>query len=204
MKLYYMPGACSLADHITLEWTGQPYETHKLSHDDLKKEEFLAINPLGAVPALELDGGDVLTQNAAILNYLADSYPEAGLTGDGTPRGRAEVNRWLGFVNADMHPAFKPLFGATGYLNDETVVEQTKDNAKQTLRGHFARADQQLAGRDWLAGSRSIADPYFYVLIRWAKMMEIDLSHMENLQHFFGRMQEDAGVKRALEAEGLA
>ena len=204
MKLYYMPGACSLADHITLEWTGQPYETHKLSHDDLKKEEYLAVNPLGAVPALELDGGDVLTQNSAILNYLADSYPEARLAGDGTPRSRAEVNRWLGFVNADMHPAFKPLFGATGYLDDDAVVERTKANAKQTLRGYFARTDKQLAGNDWLAGSRSIADPYFYVLIRWAKMMKIDLADMENLQQFFGRMQEDAGVKRALEAEGLA
>lgn len=204
MKLYYMPGACSLADHISLEWTGQPYETHQLSHDDLKKEAFLAINPLGAVPALELDDGEVLTQNAAILNYLADSYPEAKLGGDGTPRSRAEVNRWLGFVNADMHPAFKPLFGATAYLEEEAVVEQTKDNAKQTLQGHFARADKQLADRDWLAGKRSIADPYFFVLIRWAEMMKIDLSGMKNLQRFFERMQADSGVKRALEAEGLA
>ncbi len=203
MKLYYMPGACSLADHITLEWTGQPYETHKLSHDDLKKEEFLKVNPLGAVPALELEDR-VLTQNAAILNYLADSNPEAGLAGDGTPEGRAEVNRWLGFINADVHPAFKPLFGGTAYLNDEVVIERTRDNARQTLRGHFERTDKQLAGKDWLAGTRSIADPYLFVVTRWAKAMKIDLAGLAHLQRFFEQMHEDAGVKRALEAEGLA
>ncbi len=203
MKLYCMPGACSLADHIALEWTGQPYEIHKLSHDDLKTEDFLKVNPLGAVPALQLQDR-VLTQNAAILNYLADSYPDAKLGGDGTPEGRAEVNRWLGFLNADVHPAFKPLFGGTAYLGDETVIEQTKDNAKQTLRGHFERADKQLDGKDWLAGTRSIADPYLFVVTRWAKAMKIDLSGLGGLQRFFERMREDAGVKRALEDEGLA
>ncbi len=203
MKLYYMPGACSLADHITLEWAGQSYDTKKLSHDDLKKDEYLKINPLGAVPALELEDR-VLTQNAAILNYLADSHPEAKLGGDGSPEGRAEVIRWLGFLNADVHPAFKPLFGGTAYLDDESAIEQTKDNAKKTLRGLFERADKQLADKDWLAGTRSIADPYLFVVTRWAKAMKIDLSGLENLQRFFKRMHEDDGVKRALEAEGIA
>lgn len=203
MKLYTMPGACSLASHIVLEWIGEPYQARKVSHDEIKTGDFLKLNPAGAVPVLE-DAGWVLQQNAAILNYLIDRFPDADIGGDRSPRTRAEINRWLGLINADMHPAFKPLFGATGYLEDEAVVERTKDNAKQTLRGHFSRADKQLTGKDWLAGSRSIADPYFFVLIRWAKMMKIDLSDLENLQNFFGRMQEDAGVKRALEAEGLA
>lgn len=203
MKLYYMPGACSLADHITLEWTGQSYDTKKLSHDDLKKDEYLEINPLGAVPALELEDR-VLTQNAAILNYLADNHPDAKLAGDGTAKSRAEVNRWLGFLNADLHPAFAPLFGATGYLSDEKAIEETKDKAKKKLRGLFEHADKQLAGKDWLAGTRSIADPYLFVVTRWAKAMKIDLSGLENLQRFFKRMHEDDGVKRALEAEGLA
>jgi glutathione S-transferase len=203
MKLYYMPGACSLADHIALEWTGESYATHKLSHDDLKKEDYLEVNPLGAVPALELQDR-VLTQNAAILNYLADRHPDARLGGDGSPEGRAEVNRWLGFLNADVHPAFAPLFGATAYLDDENAIEETRENAKQKLRGLFERADRQLAGKDWLAGTRSIADPYLFVVTRWAKAMKIDLSGLGNLQRFFERMHADAGVKRALEAEGLA
>ncbi|HYW76941.1 MAG TPA: glutathione S-transferase N-terminal domain-containing protein [Gammaproteobacteria bacterium] len=205
MKLYYMPGACSLADHIALEWTGQSYETHKLSHDDLKKEPFLKVNPLGAVPALQLKDR-VLTQNSAILNYLADSHPDAKLSGDGTAESRAEVNRWLGFVNADVHPAFKPLFGATAYLEDEAAIEHTKDNARQTLRGHFQLLNEHLKDRNWLAGTRSIADPYLFVVFRWAKLIEsmkIDLSGLDHLERFFERMNSDAGVKRALEAEGL-
>src|SRR3546814_3497844 len=99
MKLYYSPGACSLADHIVLEWIGKPYEAIRVSRDDRKSPEFLRLNPAGAVPVLQ-DGDWVLTQNMAVLNFLADSFPEARLGGDGTPRGRAEVNRWLAFVNS--------------------------------------------------------------------------------------------------------
>src|SRR3546814_2594699 len=112
MKLYYSPISCSLADHIVLEWIGKPYEAIRVSRDDRMSPEFLRLNPAGAVPVLQ-DGDWVLTQNMAILNFLADSFTEAWLGGDGTPRGRAEVNRWLAFVNSDVHPAFKPLFGTT-------------------------------------------------------------------------------------------
>lgn len=106
MKLYCLPGACSLADHIVLEWIGKPYEISVVPRDQLKTG-YLKINPNGAVPALEVDGW-VLTQNSAILNYLADENPESGLGGDGSAKSRAEINRWLAFVNADVHPAFKP------------------------------------------------------------------------------------------------
>src|SRR3546814_20423512 len=104
----------------------------------------------------------------AVLNFLADSFPEVGLGGDGTLRGRAEVNRWLAFVNSDVHPAFKPLFGTTAYLEDEAIIGKTKDAARSSLRGLFERADTQLAANDWIAGSSSIADPYLYVVTRWA------------------------------------
>ena len=92
MKLYYMPGACSLASHIVLEWLGKPYETHKLSRDELKGPEFLKINPLGAVPALA-DGDWTLTQNVAILEYLAEQAPQSKLMGDGSalPRRSAPL-----------------------------------------------------------------------------------------------------------------
>ena len=88
MKLYTTPGACSLADHIVLEWIGEPYEAVIVSKEERGLPAYLAINPNGAVPALD-DGGWVLTQNAAILNYLADLYPASGLGGDGSPRSRA-------------------------------------------------------------------------------------------------------------------
>lgn len=202
MKLYYSPGACSLSDHIVLEWIGQPYEAVRLSREQRKTPEYLAINPAGAVPAFE-DDGWVLTQNAAILNYLADSFPAARLLGDGTPRARAEVNRWLAMANADIHPAFHPLFGSTAFLEDPVLIDLTKQAARAKLRTLFERVDQQLAGRDWIAGTRSIADPYLFVVIRWAIAMEVDLSGLNHLQRFFENMLADAGVQRALRAEGL-
>jgi len=203
MKLYYTPGACSLSDHIVLEWIGQPYETVRVSREERKSPAYLAINPAGAVPAFEQDGW-VLTQNAAILNYLADRYPDSGLGGDGTPRSRAEVNRWLAFANADVHPAFHPLFGATSYLEDPALIESTKDAARKKLRGLFERADAQLAGHEWIAGDRSVADPYLFVTIRWALANGVDLSGLENLRRFFDAMLADPGVQRALQQEGLA
>jgi glutathione S-transferase len=203
MKLYYSPGACSLSDHIVLEWIGQPYEAVRLSGEQRQSPEYLAINPAGAVPAFE-DDGWVLTQNAAILNYLADRFPEAQLGGDGSLRGRAEVNKWLAMANADIHPAFHPLFGAPAYLQDPGLIELSKQAARKKLRVLFERVDRQLAGRDWIAGGRSIADPYLFVVTRWALAMDVDLSGLDHLHRFFDRMLADAGVRRALQQEGLA
>ena len=202
MKLYYSPGACSLSDHITLEWIGKPYEAVAVSKEQRQSPEYLQINPSGAVPAFDA-GGWTLTQNAAILNYLADTFPDSKLGGDGSPRSRAEINKWLSFLNADVHPAFHPLFGSTAYLSDETTIEKTKDAARSKLRGLFGKADAQLEGRDWLTGSRSIADPYLFVVLRWAKAMNVDLAGFENLARFSQRMVSDPGVQAALKAEGL-
>ncbi len=202
MKLFTSPGACSLADHIALQWIGQPFEAVVVSREQRKSPEFLALNPAGAVPVFERNGW-VLTQNAAILNYLADAFPEAKLGGDGTPEGRAEVNRWLAMLNADVHPAFHPYFGSTAYLG-EAAAAQTKQAAGEKLRGYYQRIDAQLAGKDWLAGTRSVADPYLFVTLRWAKGLGVDLSGLANLDAFFQRMSADTGVQAALQAEGLS
>src|SRR3546814_340777 len=153
MKLYYSPGACSLADHIVLEWIGKPYEAIRVSRDDRKSPEFLRLNPAGAVPVLQ-DGDWVLTQNMAVLNFLADSFPEVGRGGDGTLRGRAEVNRWLAFVNSDVHPAFKPLFGTTAYLEDEAIIGKTKDAARSSDRKRV------VVGKECVSTCRSRWSPY--------------------------------------------
>ncbi len=203
MKLYYSPGACSLADHIVLEWIGKPYDAIRVSREERRAAGFLRLNPAGAVPVLQ-DGDWALTQNVAILNYLADSFPEAGLGGDGTPRGRAEVNRWLAFVNSDVHPGFKPLFGATAYLGDEAMIGKTRDAARTALRGLFERADGQLANGDWIAGRRSVADAYLYVVTRWAKAQGVDLSGLDNLARFSARMEADPAVQKVLGEEGLS
>lgn len=201
MKLYTSPGACSLADHIVLQWIGAPFEAQIVSRDERRQPDFLALNPAGAVPVLQ-QGDWVLTQNAAILNYLADRFPDAGLGGDGTPEGRAEVNRWLAFLNADVHPAFHPLFGATAALG-EAAEAKAKELAKQKLRGFLGRIDAQLAGKDWLTGSRSIADPYLFVEVQWAKKTGVDLTGLDHLAAFDARMAADPGVQAALRAEGL-
>lgn len=201
MKLYTSPGACSLADHIVLHWVDAPFDVQVVSREERRTPAFLALNPAGAVPVLE-DDGWVLTQNAAILHYIAERFPDAALAG-GDARARAEVNRWLAFLNADVHPAFHPLFGSTAFLDDPATIDRTKDAARTKLRGHFERLDAQLQGRDWLTGTRSLADPYLFVVLRWARGAGVDLSGLENLDAFARRMRGDAGVRAAMRAEGL-
>lgn len=203
MKLYYMPGACSLASHIVLEWIGKPYETHKLSREELKGPEFLKVNPLGAVPALA-DGDWAITQNASILEYLAEQAPQSQLLGDGSARSRAEVRRWLGFINSDIHKTFSMIFGAQRFLTDESAQKELAANASKLLTKLFTQLDTQLAGKPYLTGDApSIADAYLYVVLRWAHAKEVDLSGLNKLAAFFKRMEEDAAVKAALKAEGL-
>ncbi len=202
MKLYSFAGSCALGTHIVLEWIGEPYEVKMVQKADLTKPEMLSLNPNHQVPILD-DGGWVLVENAAILNYLADKFPQTKLGGDGTPRGRAEVNRWLAMLNSDVHPAFKPLFGATDYLDDKVAIEKTHANARKVLRRYFEELDAQLGKHDWLAGTRSIADPYLFVTLRWAKGTKVDLSGLDNLTRFEQRMRADTCVQNALRTQGL-
>jgi glutathione S-transferase len=203
MKLYYLPGACSMADHIVLEWIGHPYEAQQVAREALRSPEYLRLNPSGQVPALVVEDDWVLTQNVAILNYLMDRFPEAKLGGNGTPRERAEVNRWLCFLNADVHAAFKPLFGPQRFIADESQHAALQAAAKQQLRGHFERLNAQLADRQWLTGHRSPADAYLFVVLRWAKGKQVDLSGLDHLEAFSARLHDDAGVKAAMVAEGF-
>lgn len=201
MKLYSKPGACSTADHIALEWTGAAYEVEVMTSESLKSPAYLQVNPSGAVPAL-VDGDFTLTQNAAIMGYIADTHPQAGLAGDGSPRQRAEATRWLAFVNADLHPAFLPLFAPAVFGSpdgSETLRQATLGRIRRLLE----RANTQLQGRDWLAGFRSFADPYFYMTLRWANGMGVDLSGLDNLKAFQARMEADPAVLKVLQAEGL-
>lgn len=202
MKLYSFPGSCALATHIVLEWIGQPFDVQMVSKDELHTPAMLKLNPNHQVPILD-DDGWTLVENAAILNYLADRFPEAKLGGDGSVRSRAEVNRWLALINSDVHPAFKPLFGATQYLDDAEAIEKTKANARKVLRRYFEELDAQLGKHEWLAGSRSVADPYLFVTLRWAPAVKVDLSGLANLKKFEQRMRADEGVRRALKAQGL-
>lgn len=202
MKLYYLPGACPLASHIVLEWIGKPYETQAVGRDELKQPPYLALNPLGAVPTL-VDGDFTLTQSAAILEYLAEQSPEAGLLPD-TLRERAEVRRWLGFCNADLHRTFALIFSAGYYTDNTEFQQQLVDKTAAKLVQLFSVIDKQLEGKQWITGARSIADPYLYTILRWAKAKSVDIAHLANLKAFSASMEADAGVKAALKAQGLS
>ncbi|MEO6227538.1 MAG: glutathione S-transferase N-terminal domain-containing protein [Thermomonas sp.] len=209
MKLYTKPGACSTADHIALQWTGQPFEFEVMNATTLKEPSYLAINPSGTVPALTdvaaTDGGQfVLTQNAAIMGYIADRAPDARLAGDGSAQHRAIACKWLAFCNSDLHPAFSPLFSPGIFSEDPTHHEAIKAAARKRIRKLFETANTTLEDKQWLAGFRSVADPYFYITLRWADAMEMDVSDLANVVAFKQRMQADPGVQAALKAEGLA
>lgn len=201
MKLYHMRGACSLADLIVLGWVGVPHEAIPMTLETMKLPHYLAINPGGNVPLL-IHGEFSLTENVAILGYLADLHPDAQLAGDGSARGRAEVMRWLGFLNSDVHKAFKPLFSPSRFLDGRDMDEELARNARQHIRHYLERIDGQLAGRDWLTGRRSVADPYLFVVLRWAEAQGVDLTGLDRLAAFHARLLEDPGVRAALAVEG--
>lgn len=203
MKLYYCPGACPLATHIVLEWIGKPYETQRLTWEETKEPAYLALNPTGAVPTL-VDGDFVLTQSAAILEYLAELNPQAKLMGSDI-LSRAETRRWLSMCNSDIHRTFGLVFAASYFAgNDESLAKVLAENGLAKLKTFFKILNDDLEGRDWLTGQRSVADPYLFVLLTWAAAKKLDLSGMENLHRFEKRMREDKGVQAALKAQGLA
>lgn len=200
MKLYYFQGACSLADHIVLEWIGAPYRTVEMTSASIKSPEYLALNPSGTVPLL-MDGELLLTQNAAILTYLAERYPDACLFGRDGVHQRAQVMDWLSFLNSDLHPAFKPIFSPGRFLADKKHSAAIADAARNRVVAHMDILNTRLEGRDWLVNERSIADPYLFVMLRWAVRLKVDLNGRSNLWRFLEKMYADPGVGAAILAE---
>jgi glutathione S-transferase len=203
LTLYYHTGACSLAPHIALEWIGEPYETKEVEFGD---KEYLKINPAGAVPALDTGEGWILTQAAAVLRYLADRFPQAGLAPDGSPREEAEVDRWSSFITGDLHPAFFPLFLPDRYTRarEKEAFDNVREAAKALVRKKFDIIEAHLAGRRYMVGDKlSYLDAYVFPMERWAaSMLEDGLSKYPNIQKHHDMMAADEGVKRALAAEG--
>jgi len=193
VKLYYAPGACSLADHIVAAEGGLPLELEKVdlkTHTTETGADYKAINPKGYVPALTLDDGGLLTENVAILAYLGD---KAGLMPGGIDRYHAL--EWIGFLNSEIHKSFGPLFGK--------APEPEEDKARRKIRDRLELVEKKLSG-DYLMGGRfSPPDAYLFVMLRWCEKMGIDLSGLPRLSAFKDRMQARPGVARALKEEGL-
>jgi glutathione S-transferase len=200
MKLYYAPGACSLAPHIALSEAGLDYDTVKV---DLRKHEladgtdYYTINPKGYVPLLELDDGQRLSEVAVILQYIADRKTGTLAPAFGSLE-RYRVMEWLNFVATELHKQFGPLW----YPD---TPDATKDKQRATLAKRFDLLSKTLAKTPYLTGDTfTIADAYLFTILNWSGMLKVDLAPWPALQQFQARVAARPKVHAALVAEGLA
>jgi len=200
MQLYYSPGACSLASHITLREAGLPVELKKTDTKTKKLEDgsdYFAVNSKGAVPALRLDDGQVLTEGPAILQYLADQKPESKLAPKAGTLERYRLLEWLNFITSEVHKSFSPLFNPAA---DAAVKQYTTQNIEKK----FDWINKQLAGKQYLTGDQfTIADAYLFVVVNWSNFVGIDLGRWPALKAFQDRVAARPKVQEALAAEGL-
>lgn len=194
MKLYYAIGACSLADHIALIEAGVKFDIERV---DLKTKttasgsDFRTINAKGYVPALVLDDGDMITENVAVLDWIAGQYPALGIPG---PLGRTRQLELLSFIATEIHPAFKPMWHGGS--------EEEKAKARAKLAGRFRFLGATLQG-DYLCGEMlSVADCYLFVMLRWADKFGIDVPG--DLLRLRRQMEHRPSVRAALWREELA
>lgn len=203
MKLYILPGACSFVPHTALEWAGADYELEIMDHDSLKSDAYLNINPQGSVPAI-VDGDTVVSQNVAVQTYIDASYPEANIFGKSdTPAEKANIMHWLAFLNADVHKGFAPLFGPDNFVTDKDAQKDMTRKAKNKIADMLSIANEQLSKTEFLTGTKSTADLYLYVILRWSKNFEIDLANHNNFNAFIERIESDDSVTEVLRQEGL-
>lgn len=201
MKLYLSPGVCSLSPHIVLEELGLAHETE---HVNLKTKvtgsgaNYLAVNPKGYVPALQLDSGEVLTEGPAIVQYLADLLPEKKLAPPNGSLARYQLQSWLNFISTELHKNFSPFF-------NPAAPDEMKALAKANIERRLGHINEQLEGRQHLMGDDfTVADAYLFTILTWSKAPQLDLSRWPHVQAFQARVAARPAVQRALEAEGLA
>jgi len=200
MKLYYSPGACSLAVNIALHEAGIPFDLERV--DNKAKvtkggENFWDVNPKGVVPVLTLDNGETLTEATTLLKYVSDQKPEAGLMPKAGTMDYYRALEWLNFIATELHKQFTPLF------KDNTPGDY-RMIAKENVLKAFALIDKHLAGRQWLAGDNfSVADIYLFTVSNWARFQEIDVAQWPNLNDFRTRVRARPKVQDAMKAEGL-
>lgn len=200
MKLYFSPGACSLSPHIVLREAGLPVELERV---DLGKKltrgggDFLAINPKGSVPVLELEDGARLTEGPAIVQYIADLAPEKNLAPPAGTIARYRLQEWLNFITSELHKGFSPLFA-------KDTPDDYKPIVSERLRSRLAIVDKALDGQDYLLGAQfSVADAYLFVVTNWAALVGPDLTGLAHLEAFRARVAGRPAVVAAMEAEGI-
>ena len=200
MKLYYSPGACSLSPHIVLREAGLAFEpvkaptkTHQL--DD--GTDYYTINALGYVPLLELDDGTRLTEGPAIVQYIADQAPTKNLAPANGTLARYRLQSLLNFIGTELHKGYSPLF-------NPATPDAYKTIARDKLVSRYKWVDDQLAGKDFVAGEHfSVADAYLFTVTSWAKHVGVNLSAYANVMAYMARIGARPAVQEALKAEGL-
>jgi len=201
MKLYYAPGACSLSPHIVLLEAGLPFDLEKVDLRAKKLEngeDYLKHNPKGQVPALVLDGGELVTEGPVIVQMIADKVPAKNLAPGRDSAERYRLQEWLNFITAELHKSIGPLF-------NPALSDDAKTFFKERATGKFRFVDGKLAGHDYLMGKQfTVADAYLYVMLRWAEGLKFDLSGLSNLLAYKDRIAARPKVQEALAKEGLA
>ncbi len=202
MQLFYKPGACSLASHIALREAGVPFdlvEVDTATGRTADGADYTSVNPKGYVPALRLADGRVLTEGAAILQFIADRHPEARLAPAAGTFVRAKLQEHLNYIASELHKAFKPFFSG----------QPLEGAARAAAEGHvldrLRHIEDVLAdGRPWLDGETfGVADAYLFVVAGWAGHVGISLASLPRLERFLARAAERASVRAAMRAEGL-
>jgi glutathione S-transferase len=199
MKLYYSPGACSLAPHIVLHEAGLAHEAIKAStktHQLDDGTDFYTINSKGYVPLLELDNGERLSEGPVIAQYIADQVPAKKLAAANGTMDRYRLQEWLNFITSELHKGIGGLFNPAMNEDGKTVIR-----ARAVKRLEWV--DAQLVGKDYLMGDFTVADPYLFTMLFWTAHTGIDISSMKNLVAYQARMAARAGVQAAMKMEGL-
>ncbi|MGA8147010.1 MAG: glutathione transferase GstA [Gallionellaceae bacterium] len=200
MKLYYAPGACSLASHIALHESGLPFEIDKLNvptKTTASGENFMQINPKGYVPTIKMDDGSYLTEGAVILQYIADQSPNSGLAPKAGTMERYRLQEWLNFIATEIHKSFGPLF-------NKALPEEAKINARNLLTRRLGYVEVQLANKPYLMGnSFTVADAYMFVVLNWSGRAGFDLGPLPKIKEYIARIAERPSVHAAMKAEGL-
>lgn len=201
MKLYYLTGACSLASCISLIEAGQTFEAFavdratKLATDG---KPLASVNPKGYVPALVLDNGEVLSENVAVLSYIAGLDKSRRLAPEPGSPGFYRVLEWLGFVNSEVHKNLSPLFRPT-------TPEETKAAARELVMKRLEFVEQSLGDKPYLTGENfTVADAYLYVTLSWRERINVNISHLPKLTAYYERCRARPAVQQARKSEGLA
>lgn len=201
MKLFYKPGACSLASHITLRESGMDFS---LVGVDLAKkllengEDFWQVNPKGQVPALLLDDNTLLTEGVAIMQYIADTKADRQLLAPTGSITRYKTLEWLNYIATELHKGFTPLFRPD-------TPEDFKPTVRALLEKKLSYVDSVLKESEWISGNRfTIADAYLFTVLRWARAVKLEMSGLKHIDAYMARVAARPGVAAAMAAEGIS